>query len=139
MRGCRQDDYFFVACFIGYGEQDRARPIFGTFLKSLLMLATPEIGVTNDHAGYGVGESHALQFKLVIESFGFFRRLGTADGFNVGFGEVLDAEHFAGALFKAAIFFGGDHDGPVPPIAGDDDRLRQGGVLIAPYLFPEFG
>lgn len=43
------------------------------------------------------------------------------------------------ATLQALILLGRDHDGSVPAVAGDDDRLAQGQILVTADLFAELG
>ena len=67
--GDRQDDDLLITRLIGHRQQHRAGPLLRPFLDPLRMLAPPEIGVSNDHAGHGFGKRHASGFGFVIERF----------------------------------------------------------------------
>jgi hypothetical protein len=53
-----------------------------------------------------IGAGKLTLLELVIESVCVRRRLRATDRFDIGVGEVLDAEYLAVALFEAAIFYG---------------------------------
>ena len=64
--------------------------------------------------------------------------LGVSHGFDDILGNVARSKNLTVPALEAKIFLGGDHDGAVTTIAGDDHGLAQSCVLIAPDFLAKF-
>ena len=85
-------DHYPLASHVLHRQKNHAGPILGPFLQAPLVLATPEIGVPDDHAGNGCGKSHSLGGReFVIEEIQTsLRRFRATDCLDIRVGEILD-------------------------------------------------
>ena len=64
--------------------------------------------------------------------------VGAGNGFDDGCGEFAGGEDFLVPALEPLIFFSRDDHSAVTPVASDDHRLGQGGVLKASDFLAEF-
>ena len=65
--------------------------------------------------------------------------VGTADGVDDVVRQFAGGEDLPVAALEAGVFNGGDYDGSITTIAGDDHGLGQGHILIAADFLAELG